>query len=100
MSQPDIPIEYGVKSGKEAMEKYSHYGFTLCQCNPGVCDRCKATAYLYFGNADFFDSREGDCYCGLCLDARIAADVEFTKHVEDCIEKQADHEAGHMPWML
>lgn len=45
-------------------------GFVKCEWEPDdtTCDRCKASKrQLYFGNKDYWDSREGECWCGECV---------------------------------
>lgn len=41
-------------------------GFAEC-CSSGECEKCGETSELYFGNSNFWDSREGDYWCGKCV---------------------------------
>jgi hypothetical protein len=41
-------------------------GFAKC-CSSGECEKCAETADLYFGNTDYWESREGDYWCGKCV---------------------------------
>ena len=42
-------------------------GFEACE-EGGTCEKCgKESATLYFGNPDYWDCREGDCWCGACV---------------------------------
>ncbi|TWU51538.1 hypothetical protein [Rubripirellula reticaptiva] len=79
---------------------YRAYGFEPCEYEPDECERCKQVKPLYFGDRDYWDSREGSHLCGDCLDEQIAADKEYTAYMEEMIESQRDHEASHMPWMM
>lgn len=82
------------------MRCYRAYGFDPCEFEPDECERCKQVKPLYFGDRDYWDSREGSHLCGDCLDERIAADKEYAEYMEQMINNQRDHEASHMPWML
>lgn len=42
-------------------------GFEPCEFN-GVCEKCeKENQKLYFGNTNYWDSREGEYWCGECV---------------------------------
>jgi hypothetical protein len=45
-------------------------GFVKCEFEPDnhPCEHCgKKQKQLYFGNRDYWDSREGDYYCADCV---------------------------------
>ena len=92
--------ENGQSSAPSASRCYRAYGFDPCEFEPDECERCKQVKPLYFGDRDYWDSREGSHLCGDCLDERIAADKEYAAYVEQMIDNQRDHEASHMPWMM
>jgi uncharacterized protein CbrC (UPF0167 family) len=81
-------------------QSYLAYGFELCETEMSACDRCQQVKVLYFGDRDYWDSREGSYLCGDCLNERIAADKEYAAYMEQMIANQIDHENTHMPWML
>lgn len=95
-----MTTENGQPSAPSASRCYRAYGFDPCGFEPDECERCKQVKPLYFGDRDYWDSREGSHLCGDCLDARIAADKEYAKYMEQMIENQRDHEASHMPCMM
>ena len=76
----------------ETLARRKSFGFEPCEL-PGQCEECKQHGPLFFGDLDYWDSREWRYYCGPCLDGQI-------DYVERCIESQMEHEATHMPWML
>lgn len=57
------------------------YEFEACD-ELGECDKCHVTAKVWFGDRDYWDSREGRCLCQPCLDARINADIEYAKQFD------------------
>jgi len=61
---------------EETLEKT---GFERCEfdTNGDVCDSCNRKAEeLFFGNRDYWDSREGEYWCMACIKARRRADSE------------------------
>lgn len=57
-------------------EPYQHIGFERCHFGPDECDGCHNHRPLFFGDKNYWDSREGSYYCAECLDERIAHDEE------------------------
>ena len=54
-------------------------GFSEC-CSSGECERCGKTADLYFGNTNYWDSREGDYWCGKCvLEMHLQNEKDYAK---------------------
>lgn len=95
-------FEFGTRANEHSAASacYLAYGFEPCEFEQDKCEQCESVAQLYFGDRDYWDNREGRYLCAKCIDARIAADAEFAKYIEDCIAEQVNHEATHMPWML
>lgn len=75
-----MTTENGQLSAPSASRCYRAYGFDPCECEPDECERCKQVKPLYFGDRDYWDSREGSYLCGDCLDERIAADKKYAAH--------------------
>lgn len=74
----------------ENEQRYSAYGFDLCYFPPGPCERCEQIKQLYFGDREYWDSREGSYFCSDCLDERIAADEEYVERMEQLFEKHRE----------
>lgn len=62
-------------------DKYKFFGFELCQFEADKCERCGNVAQLYFGNKDYWDGREGDCWCSNCIDAIIQENQAFLSYM-------------------
>jgi hypothetical protein len=59
-------------------EPYQHIGFLF---EPAECDGCNEVKPLFFGDADYWERREGSYYCAECLNKRIM-------EIEEALEKQ------------
>lgn len=69
-------------------DDFSDLGFEPCNFEPDSCELCKNIRPLYFGNRDYWDSREGSYLCAACLSER-RADTEV-EQLRLCVEKHAD----------
>jgi hypothetical protein len=66
----------------ETIERFKKIGFESCEFEPDQCDGCRQVRQLWFGDRDYWDSREGHYLCGECLDERIAANEAFEREIE------------------
>jgi hypothetical protein len=57
-------------------ERFKEYGFEPCEGGPDKCEVCSEVKMLFFGDRDYWDSREGRYVCAECLQGRIASDNE------------------------
>lgn len=64
-------------------------GFEKCEFEPArdeECERCnKPNVQLYFGNRDYWDSREGEYYCIDCLHDIDKSNEEYCRAIEEDI---------------
>jgi len=60
-------------------------GFSVCESGADECDKCSKLAPLYFGNQDYWDSREGDYYCVECLRELKESNDSFSALMESQI---------------
>lgn len=69
MEQPrDLPASGGTHC-------YRAFGWELCEFEPANCDRCGKVDSLYFGDVDYYDSREGTYLCEECLKHRLREEL-------------------------
>jgi len=66
-------------------EALAFTGFAKCEWGPDdtTCDRCKTpNRQLYFGNQNYWDSREGDYWCGECVMSLAIECQEINRDME------------------
>jgi len=68
---------------------YLDIGFEPCEFEPSQCDECKNVATLFFGDASYWDSREGTYLCANCLDKRREANAVYDAMIEAMIYKES-----------
>lgn len=72
---------------------YLDLWFEPCEFEPGQCDQCKKVAPLFFGDASYWDSREGTYLCAGCLDERREANAFYEAFIERAVA-ECDCEDG------
>lgn len=87
--------ESNVNERSVAAAGYLDLGFEPCEFEPGQCDQCKNVAPLFFGDASYWDSREGTHLCANCLDnlrdaAAVVALIDAMAEACDCEDGPCD----------